>query len=82
AALGARVPVRTPGGQVNLTVPAGAQSGQKLRLKGRGMPAKPAGDLYVELRIVTPPAADEASRRLYRQMAEHFGYDPRSESVA
>jgi curved DNA-binding protein len=82
AALGAHVPVKTPGGQVNLTVPAGAQSGQKLRLKGRGMPAGPVGDLYVELRIVTPPAVDEAGRRLYRQMAEHFDYDPRSESLA
>jgi curved DNA-binding protein len=78
AALGARVPVATPGGQLKLSVPAGAQSGQRLRLKGRGMPGQPAGDLYVELLIVTPPARDEAGRALYRQMAEHFAYDPRS----
>jgi curved DNA-binding protein len=81
AALGARVPVATPGGQVELSVPAGAQSGQKLRLKGRGMPGNPSGDQYVELRIVAPPANDEKSRALYRQMAEHFGFDPRRESA-
>jgi curved DNA-binding protein len=81
AALGARVAVATPGGQVELSIPAGAQSGQKLRLKGRGMPGNPAGDQYVELRIVTPPAGDEQSRRLYRQMAEHFAFDPRREST-
>ena len=82
AALGARVPAATPGGPVQLSVPAGAQSGQKLRLKGRGMPGAPAGDQFVELRIVTPPARDESSRRLYRQMAEHFDYDPRRGSAA
>ncbi len=82
AALGARVPADTPGGQVELRVPAGAQSGQKLRLKGRGMPGNPPGDLYVELRIVTPPAADESGRELYRKMAQHFAYDPRRESAA
>ena len=81
AALGARVPVTTPGGRVELSVPAGAQSGQKLRLKGRGMPGNPAGDQYVELRIVAPPANDEQSRRLYQQMAEHFAFDPRREST-
>jgi curved DNA-binding protein len=72
AALGARVPVDTPGGKVEVSVPAGAQSGHKLRLRGRGMPGKPPGDQYVELLMVTPPAEDERSRRLYRQMAEHF----------
>jgi curved DNA-binding protein len=72
AALGARVPVDTPGGRVELTVPAGAQSGQKLRLRGRGMPGRPAGDQYIELLIMTPPAEDEDSRRFYQEMAEHF----------
>lgn len=82
AALGAKVPAATPAGQVELSVPPGAQSGQKLRLKGRGMPGKPAGDLYVELRIVTPPATDEPGREIYRQMAAHFAYDPRRETAA
>jgi curved DNA-binding protein len=82
SALGARVPVSTLGGEVELSVPAGAQCGQKLRLKGRGMPGTPAGDQFVELRIVTPPARDEAARSLYRRMAEHFDFDPRRESAA
>jgi curved DNA-binding protein len=82
AALGARVPADTPGGPVEITVPAGAQSGQKLRLKGRGMPGKPAGDQYVELRIVTPPARDESNRAFYRQMAERFDWDPRRGAAA
>jgi curved DNA-binding protein len=67
---------------VEVSVPAGAQSGQKLRLKGRGMPGKTVGDLYVELRIVTPPARDAAGRRFYQQMAEQFAYDPRRGSAA
>ena len=72
AALGARLPVDTAGGKVELAIPAGAQSGQKLRLRGRGMPGSPAGDQYVELLIVTPPAEDEDSREFYRRMAEQF----------
>jgi curved DNA-binding protein len=82
AALGAKVPVTTLGGTVELTVPAAAQSGQKLRLKGRGLPGNPAGDQYVELRIVTPPANDAGSRELYQRMSEHFSFDPRREAVA
>lgn len=82
AALGARVPATTPGGQVELTVPAGAQSGQKLRLRGRGMPGHPPGDQYVELRIVTPPARDGKAREFYRQMAERFAWDPRRGAAA
>jgi curved DNA-binding protein len=82
AALGARIPVRTLGGTVEVTVPAGAQSGQKLRLKGRGLPGQPAGDHYVELRMVTPPASDAESRQLYRRMANQFRFDPRRETTA
>jgi curved DNA-binding protein len=65
-----------------VSVPAGAQSGQKLRLKGRGLPGKPGGDHYVELRMVTPPANDAAARELYRRMAEQFNFDPRRETTA
>jgi curved DNA-binding protein len=82
AALGARIPVATLGGTVDVSVPAGAQSGQKLRLKGRGLPGKPSGDHYVELRMVTPPAGDADARELYRCMAEQFSFDPRRETTA
>src|SRR5690625_1906709 len=56
AALGATVSVPTLGGVVDLRIPAGSQSGRKLRLKGRGLPGEPPGDQYTELRIVTPKA--------------------------
>lgn len=80
AALGATVKVPTLGGPVELTVPAGSQSGDKLRLRGRGLPAKPApGDQYVVLKLVTPPARTEAARELYRRLAEEVPLDPRQE---
>ena len=55
AVLGGRISVPTPAGAVSMTIPAGADSGQRLRLRGRGVPAhegRVAGDLYVSLRIV------------------------------
>jgi curved DNA-binding protein len=77
AALGGKVPVPTLGGTVELNVPAGSQSGKKLRLKGRGLPGTTPGDEIVTLLIQTPPADDEASRTFYRDMAKHFSFDPR-----
>ena len=77
AALGAKVKVPTPEGAVELKVPAGAKTGQRLRLKGRGLPGRPPGDLYARLEIVTPPAHDDAERALYEKMAGQFNFDPR-----
>lgn len=79
AALGAAVKAPTPGGMVELKVPAGSATGDRLRLKGRGIPASPPGDLYVVLQVVLPPADDEAARALYRDMAGRFGsFRPRA----
>lgn len=77
AALGAQVPVRTPGGMVEITIAAGAQTGRKLRLKGRGMPGTEPGDLFVELRVVLPSADDPKAAELYRRMARELNFDPR-----
>lgn len=81
AALGAQVPVATPGGEVELSVPAESQGGRKLRLKGRGIPAADAkgtpGDLYLVLDLVLPPADTEAARAAYRKMAEALAFNPR-----
>ncbi|MDE2150509.1 MAG: DnaJ domain-containing protein [Gammaproteobacteria bacterium] len=77
AALGAKLPVATLGGNVELQVPAGAQSGTRLRLRGRGLPGKPPGDQIVQLAIHTPPAASEADREFYREMSRRFAFDPR-----
>lgn len=81
AVLGATVPAETLGGAVDLKVPEGAANGQRLRLKGRGLPGKPPGDHYVTLRIVTPRQPDEATRALYRQLRDTEAFDPRREEV-
>lgn len=79
AALGAAIAVPTPGGAVNLKIPAGSQSGRKLRLKGRGLPGKPAGDEYVILQIQVPPADSEQAKAFYKRMAEEMPFNPRAE---
>ncbi len=79
AALGASVKVPTPAGSVELKVPADSRSGQKLRLKGRGVPGRSAGDFFVVLQVVSPPAADASAKDFYAGMATHFnGFNPRA----
>lgn len=78
AALGAKLAIPTLGGAVTLSIPAGAKSGQTLRLRGRGLPGKTAGDQRVALQIQTPPADSDADRALYESMAEQFDFDPRA----
>ncbi|OJA04308.1 DnaJ C-terminal domain-containing protein [Halomonas sp. QHL1] len=77
AALGASIETSTPSGMVRFKVPAGSQTGRKLRLKGRGIPGKEPGDLYVELKVVLPPADTDKARELYKTMAREFAFDPR-----
>jgi curved DNA-binding protein len=79
AALGARIKVPTPEGVVDLMIPAASAAGRKLRLKGRGIPGKPEGDLYVVLQIALPPADSESARQLYRTMQQDLAFNPRSE---
>jgi curved DNA-binding protein len=78
AALGASVKTPTPGGAVDLKIPAGSRQGTKLRLKGRGIPASTPGDLYVVLQIALPPASDERSKNAYRALAEAIPFNPRA----
>jgi len=77
AALGARVQVPTLGGSVDLTVPPGAQAGQKLRLRGRGMPGSPAGDQLLVIKLVTPPAQSAPEKEAYERMRREFAFNPR-----
>lgn len=78
AALGATVPVPTLAGTVELRIPAGSQSGRKLRLKGRGMPGAHPGDQFVELSIRTPAAVGDEQRAAYEALrAEFADYNPR-----
>jgi curved DNA-binding protein len=77
AALGATIEVTTPSGPVEVTVPANSRNGRKLRLRGRGIPGDPSGDLYLELDLVLPPATTEAARQLYRTMEREMDFNPR-----
>jgi curved DNA-binding protein len=79
AALGATVNVPTLGGPVEMRIPAGAKSAQRLRLKGRGMPGPTPGDQYVVLKIVLPPADSPQAQALYEQMKRDLNFDPRAE---
>jgi curved DNA-binding protein len=80
AALGAEIEVPTLEGAVRMKVPAGAKSGQKLRLAGKGLPRPGggAGDLYATLNIVVPPAASEHEKKLYEELRAASRFDPRS----
>ncbi len=77
AALGATIEMATPSGSVQVKVPAGSQTGGKLRLKGRGIPGDPAGDLYLEMTVVLPPADSEKAKALYETMAREMPFNPR-----
>jgi curved DNA-binding protein len=60
-----------------LTSPAGAQSGDELRVRGKGLPGDPPGDLLLHLRVVLPPANTPRARELYETMARELAFDPR-----
>lgn len=77
AALGKTLKVPTPSGPVDLTLPKAVRSGQKLRLKGRGIPSKPTGHLYAVLKIVVPPISNDRVRELYEELANEVAYNPR-----
>ena len=78
AALGASVKVPTPAGKVDVKIPAGASSGKKLRLKGRGIPASTPGDFYVIVQISVPPADNAQARALYEEMQQKMAFNPRA----
>lgn len=81
AALGSKIPLETLGGQVTLSVPPGSQSGQKLRLKGRGMPQKSgaSGDLIVQLSIVVPRSLSAPEKELFKKLSETSTFNPRGQ---
>ena len=80
AVLGARVTVPTVGGSVAMTIPAGSNSGDTLRLRGKGVPAagsRAAGDQFVTLRVVLPAKPDDSLREFLAEWAKEHAYDPR-----
>lgn len=82
AALGGEINAPTPGGSVKLRIPEGTSSGQKLRLRGQGLPLKPGrkgtpGDLYVTVKVVVPKNLSTRERELFESLAKESGFDPR-----
>jgi len=78
AALGETVSVPTLGGAVDMKLPAGARAGQKLRLRGRGLPGPTPGDQFVVLKIVLPPDSPQ-SREFFARMKQELPFDPRAD---
>ncbi|TFH50475.1 MAG: J domain-containing protein [Lysobacterales bacterium] len=78
AALGATIKSPTPSGSVDLRIPANSNQGSRLRLKGKGIPGKLPGDMYVVLKVVLPPS-DKNSPALYEKMKEQMAFNPRAE---
>jgi curved DNA-binding protein len=79
AALGCKINLPTLQGKVQMNIPPNSQTGQRLRLKGKGLVSKKVqGDLYAVLKIVNPPSSDAASTKLWKELAEQVDFDPRS----
>jgi curved DNA-binding protein len=85
AALGAAIILPTLGGDVSLSIPPGSSSGQKLRLRGHGIPLPKgehkgaAGDLYVELRVVTPKTLNDDERAAWQKLQAASKFNPRKD---
>jgi curved DNA-binding protein len=75
AVLGTELKVPTLDGDVRLKIPAGTQSGQRLRLRERGLPSSAGsrGDLYVDVQISTPTKVSEREREIWRDLARLHG---------
>lgn len=73
AAIGGKTEANTPAGRLNISIPPNSRNGQSLRLKGKGIPAKNAGDLYLVINIALPAADSNADKAAWQQLAEHYG---------
>jgi curved DNA-binding protein len=79
AALGTTVNIPTPAGStLELTIPPSTATGRKMRLKGKGIPSKEAGDLYVVPSIVLPGAETDAQKEAYQALEKAFDFKPRT----
>ena len=77
AALGSAIAITLPTSSIKVRVPANTQSGQQLRLRGKGIPSNPPGDLLLDIQVVLPPADTPQAKQLYETMAREFAFDPR-----
>lgn len=72
AALGEKINVTTPAGTLGVNIPSNSKSGSNLRLKGKGIPAKQVGDLYLTLNIVNPNVNNDSAKQAYEQLKQAF----------
>jgi curved DNA-binding protein len=80
AALGSKITLPTLDGEIRLSIPAGSQTGQRLRIKGRGLPTKSGrADLYAVLKVVMPDKINDSIRRHWEELAQSASFDPRAE---
>ena len=79
SALGATVTVPTLGGGVDMRIPPNSQSGQKLRLRGRGLPGQTPGDQYIQLKVVVPPANTPEAKAVFEEMKQKLDFNPRTD---
>jgi curved DNA-binding protein len=79
AVLGANISVPTLNAPVNIRIPAGTQTGQKLRVRGRGLPQRGggSGDLIVQTRVEVPSRVSDSERKLWEQLAKESHFNPR-----
>ncbi|MCX6927669.1 MAG: hypothetical protein NT154_31335, partial [Verrucomicrobia bacterium] len=79
AVLGANISVPTLNGQVSIKVPPGTQNGQKLRVRGRGLPQRGGenGDLIVETHVEVPKQVTDSERKAWEQLARESRFNPR-----
>lgn len=78
AALGTKIKIPTPTGEINLKIPADSQHGRKFRLKQKGLPTKDPGDFYVVLKVMLPPTSDPQAKAFYEQIQDELSYNPRN----
>jgi curved DNA-binding protein len=81
AALGAKIPVKTVNGTVNLSIPAGTQNGKRFRLRGLGIPKKgvSAGDIFIEIDIRVPQSLTDKEKQLFEKLSDISEFNPREE---
>jgi len=80
AALGTKISVPTLDGKINLTIPPDSQSGDKLRVKGKGLKTKTLiGDMFAIVKVTMPEKTSEKSRQLWQELANSEDFDPRRE---
>jgi len=80
AAIGSKINVPTLKGRISLTIKPNSQTGQRLRIKGKGLPLKKGqGDLYSVLKVVMPPKTSHSAKQYWQKLAESENFDPRKE---